>query len=370
MGFWGDAWDYVKNPGHLIDPFELTPIGEGTLGDREGGPETKIPDADRANYNLPGGDDRANRLLGLADSYGGRTAPQAMGAQANDSRFRDDQEGLVNRLRNQMNGADSMSELQFRQATDANTAQQRSLAASANPNNAAMMARFAAQNIGKMSQGAAQQAAQLGIQERNAAANALGGVAGQGRAQDQGLAEFNAGQRQQNNQFNTGAQLQQTGLNDQASNNARGQELSNAELQQRGSMGYEGNQTTRRGQDLAVPVQPANWERLVGAAGAVAPLLSDERAKTDVSTPSGPQLDSLIDRLRARQFSYRDPKNGAGPRLGVMAQDVERGGPAGRSLVSEQPGGPKTLDVSKSLGTALGLIGRLGDRLQQLEGRR
>jgi hypothetical protein len=230
----------------------------GWLTDRPGGPTSDAAAADRNNFITPGGADRANRLNDLAAGYGNRAAPTAQ-----DSAFRGDQAALISRLRGQMNGEQSLSNLQLRGATDGNIAQQRSLAASATPGNAAMMQRVASQNIGRMNQGFGHQAAMLGIQERNAAANALGAVAGQGRQQDNDLSRFNAS-----------AQLQQTGLNDQAAGNARGQELANAELRQRGNMGYEQNETQRRGQDLGVPTQPANWERLVGAAGAVIPLLA------------------------------------------------------------------------------------------------
>jgi len=372
MGFWSDAWDATKRGVKtVLDPMDLTGIGPQPYGglDENGEAATsKVPDPDKANFELPGAKDRADRLLALADQYGGRTAPQAQGAQANDSSFRGDQESLINRLRMQMDGGDSLAQMQLRRATDGNIAQQRSLAASANPQNAAMMARLASQNIGRMNQGAGQRAAELGIQERNAAANALGAVAGQGRAQDLGLNQFNAGQRQQNSQFNVGANLQQTGLNDQAASNARQQELANAQLQQTGSMGYEQNNTSRYGIDKGVAPEPSKLDQIGSMVAAAAPFMaSDERAKTSAGAPPDGDLDSLIGRLKTEAFAYKEPeRHGAGPRLGVMAQDVERGGRLGRELVSEQQG-TKVIDVPKAVGTSLGLIGRLGERLAALE---
>jgi hypothetical protein len=323
------------------------------LGKTPDGPKSDIGPADRNNFNLPGAGDRANHLNQLANDYGNRVAPQA-----GDSAFRNDQAALINRLRNQMNGADSLAQMQFRRATDANTAQQRSLAAGAGPGNAAMMARLASQNIGRMNQGYGQQAAMLGIQERNAAANALGGVAGQARGQDLGLSQFNAG-----------AKMQQTQMNDQAAAAARQQELANAQLMQQGSMGYESNQTQRYGIDKGVPQQPANWERVVGAAGALAPLamLSDERQKTHVQ-PFDDGADRLINKLEGYKFEYKDPAYGQGQRTGVMAQDVEQGGPMGQAMVHDH-GGMKQIDMPQAVGTTLGLIGRLGERLDRLEGK-
>jgi hypothetical protein len=334
----------IPGPGAAID----------WLGQRPGGPTSNVPAPTASNFSLPGADERQLELNALADQYGRREAPQAM-----DSSFRADQATLIDRLRSQMGGADSLAQMQLRNATDSNIAQQRSLAAGAGPQNAAMMARLAAQNIGRMNQGYGSQAAMLGIQERNAAANALGQVAQGARGQDLQLG-----------QFNVGAKLNQQQLNDQAAQAARAQELQNAELQQRGGIGYEQNNTSRYGIDKGVAVQPSNFERIVGAATALAPIAmaSDERVKNDAGVASGSLTDRLTRALEPHVYSYQDQRMGAGPRLGVMAQDVERGGPVGRALVGEA-GGVKTLDVPKSLGTALGLIGRLGERLDELEGR-
>jgi hypothetical protein len=290
------------------------PVGEFVegagdwLGSRSGGQTSNAPALDRSNFNLQGADDRANFTAGQAYGAQNRQAPQAA-----DSSFRGDQQALVDRLRGQMNGQDSLSALQLRDATDQNIAQQRAQAASASPGNAAMMQRLAAQNIGRMNQGYGAQAAQLGIQERNAAANALAGVAQGARGQDL-----------QHNQFNAGAQLQQRGMNDAYAQGMTGLNLGNAQGQLAGSMGYEGQQTARRGQDLGQPVQPANWERLVSAAGSVAPFFMARGGVVTQPThaivgEAGPeaiiplaQLPNLIERLggvssRTKQMASSGP---------------------------------------------------------------
>jgi hypothetical protein len=297
MGGWLDnTWSAIKGaPGQVADLFQGAGEGAGAIydwmGERSGQPTSNIPDADRSNFNTPGGQARADELNAYARMYGGRNAPQAA-----DSSFRGYQTDLAERLARQASGADSMSQLALRGATDANIAQQQSLAAGARPGNQAMAQRLAMQNIGRMNQGFGSQAAQLGIQERNAAANALSQLAQGARGQDLGL-----------NTFNANAQLQQTGLNDTAANNARQLELGNAALRQQGAMGYEANQTTRRGQDLGTPQGPANWERVVGAAGAVAPFfLADggivTRPTNAVVGEEGPEaiipLDELLGGLK------------------------------------------------------------------------
>jgi hypothetical protein len=354
------------------------------------GGSSDVVDPDRANFDLPGSEQRALELNAAAFRAENRKPGQAVGstaagAQAQDSSFRAQQSQALERLGLLASGQDSLALPQFQRANNQNIAQQRSLAASASPGNSAAMARLAAQNIGRMGTGFGSRAAELGIQERNAATNALGMLAAQARGQDQSLNQFNAGARQQNQQFNAGqsqqnsqfnvnAGLQQTGLNDRAAADARELELRNAGMIQAGTMGYEQNNTSRYGIDKGVPVGPSNLERIGGVAAGLAPFLaSDERTKTNVGALGGDELDQLIGRLRPRSFEYRggvEPMSGqpdGGPRLGVMAQDVEAGGPAGRAMVQDV-GGVKAIDTGKATGTALALLGRLGERLDALEG--
>lgn len=79
--------------------------------------------------------------------------------------------------------------------------------------------------------------------------------------------------------------------------------------------------------------------------------------------------DELADALKLYQYEYK-PGNGlpGGRRLGIMAQDAERGGPLGRSMVVDTPRG-KAIDRGQAVGAALGMIGRLSERNDELEGR-
>lgn len=295
-------------------------------------------------YDLPGFNDRTAKLNALADQYGGRGAPQSA-----DSSFRGYQAGLAQQLDEQLRSGKSLAALQYRANADNAMAQQRAMAASASPQNQAMAQRAAMQNAGNIAQGMGSQAAMLQMQERAQLQNQLAGLANQGRGQDLS-----------NNQFNVSAQLQQTGMNDQASLQARDLELRNAALQQQGQMARDQQ-----------PEDASWWEQGLGIAASAAPLIalaSDERAKKNVSSPSGNKLDELISSLSAKDFEYKEPDRfGEGRRMGVMAQDVEKGG--GGGLVMGLPDGTKALDVPKSLGAALGLIGRLGDRVGELEGK-
>jgi hypothetical protein len=104
-----------------------------------------------------------------------------------------------------------------------------------------------------------------------------------------------------------------------------------------------------------------------GIAGAV-PLLSDKREKTDIHAAGG-EVQQILDALKPKGFEYRDPNApGAGPgeRIGVMAQDAAKGGPAGRAMIAD--GKPMTMDVGNSLGTTLAALGQMNQRLKRLEG--
>jgi hypothetical protein len=350
------------------------------LGDTQAPPDSIYGgQVDQGNFALPGADARGAYASGQMQGAQGRQAPQSAAAYSNaGGAFRNAQFGALDRLGRQMAGQESLSREQFRASTDAGAREQRSMAASANPNNAAMMARIASQNVGRMNQGFGAQAAMLGIQERNAAANALAGIAGQGRGQDMQQSQFNAGQRQQNAQFNVGAQLNQQGMNDHCGLGMGQLDLANAAAQRVRNMGYEQNQTSRYGIDKGVPAGPSNLERLAGVATKALPLFlgSDERMKTNVrqilpgeQARDAGALDRLGQSLTPHTYEYKDPANGPGERLGVMAQDVERAGPLGQSLVTEQQG-TKMIDIPAALGTSLGLLGRLSERIAHLEGRR
>ena len=97
--------------------------------------------------------------------------------------------------------------------------------------------------------------------------------------------------------------------------------------------------------------------------------MSDEREKKNVSKVSDPQMDAFVKHLSSFSFDYKDPdRDGEGPRMGVMAGDVQKGGPIGKDVVVD--GKRLKLDVGNGIGAALGAIGYLAKRVKELEGRR
>lgn len=75
-------------------------------------------------------------------------------------------------LRRQAMGQDSVTREMLRQGLQQNLSAQRSMAAGASPNNAAMAARTAAMQMGRLGAGMSGQAALAGMQERQAATKA------------------------------------------------------------------------------------------------------------------------------------------------------------------------------------------------------
>jgi hypothetical protein len=147
----------------------------------------------------------------------GRTAPQAgAAALAQTSGFRANQQELVSRLEALSKGqGPSLAAEQLRQATDRNMSQQASIAQTGRGN--AALAGIQASNMsGALGAQAASDSAAARIQEQQMAFQLLGGAIGQGRGQDQEHNQFNALQTNFRDQFNTSAQLQARGQDDDA----------------------------------------------------------------------------------------------------------------------------------------------------------
>ncbi len=119
--------------------------------------------------------------------------------------------------------------------------------------------------------------------------------------------------------------------------------------------------------------EPGFWEKLLeGAAGTAATvgvgaLVSDERLKTNVRAVDSTDRDfeEFVASIQPREYEYRDPAHGEGPRLGLMAQDLERTR-FGRALVRES-GGVKTIDVPALTGGVAAGLRLAFDRIADLE---
>lgn len=226
--------------------------------------------------------------------------------------------------------APSAAQLQLQQQAAQNRASNYGTAAALqgrNPGEALSQA----MNAGVATQAATNaQAAQLRAQEQQAGQSALSQALGQQAQVQSGLRSQGLGYL--SNLY--GAQNQALGSQTTAAGNETGANLQNAQM----------NNSTKGG--------------IVGSLASLGgSLLSDEREKHDVKPVSGGAFDKLADALKGYTYEYdADAPGGApGERVGPMAQDAERGGPAGRAMVSQGGDGALRMDRDNMLGAALAM---------------
>lgn len=221
-------------------------------------------------------------------------------------------------LRDLAEGKNSIASEQLRQGLQQNVAAQRSQAASAAPGNAAMAARTAAMQSGRLGFGMSGQQAIAGLQERQQA--------------QQMLNDMILKQRQQ--ELEAALQGRATAVN-----------------------GLNGT--------VANP-QKGWWEKYGPAAAAAAGLVaSDTRLKEDIDGADD-ESRRVTDALKAYTFKYKDEKHGKGKQFGVMAQELERAG-LGHAVIDTPEG--KMVHGAKLATSNTAMIAALGKRVAELEGK-
>lgn len=223
-------------------------------------------------------------------------------------------------LADQAAGKNLVSGELLRQGMQQGQAAQQSMAASASPQNAAMAAQNAMNNMNRLGYGLSGQQAVAGLQEANQARQAL--------------AQMLLQQRQQELQ----AALQ-----------ARGQQM--------------GAYQTQAPQSAATQMIGGGIGGLAAAVpGAIA--ASDRRLKRDVDS-GDKDADKALKHLRAFAFDYKDDRHGKGRQFGVMAQDMERAG-LGHAVIDTPAG--KMVHGARAATSALALTAALAKRVSKLEG--
>lgn len=225
-----------------------------------------------------------------------------------------------NYLQGLARGQNSVSAEQLRQGMQQGLAAQQSMAAGANPNNAAMAARNAAMNMGRLGYGLSGQQALAGLQERNQA-------------------------QQQLSQLDLGA---------------RGQDL-------QGALGAQQNATNAYGNVLGAKPDRTFWDQYGGAiTGGLQGmmLMSDRRAKTDIHAGDR-AADEALKGLKAFLYNYKDQRNGKGQQLGVMAQDLEKAGLG--HTVTNAPDGSKMVNGGRLALSLAAILPGIDQRLSKLE---
>ncbi len=280
----------------------------------------------------------SNGLLNKLGQYGAQYA-QAYNAQA----------GLVGHLNDTINGtAPSVAGAQLQQGLDQIRAAQDSEAAGATGQNAALAKANAMQNVGAAQAATNQQKALLRATEVNQAEQTEGQVLGQQAGEATGMygTDLSGG-------------LSASGQAQSAESGVENTNLAGKQAEQQlftSVINAGGNVLASKG--------------TAGSGAGAAAAASDRREKKDVSKLDDDTVGRFIDAISGYGFRYRHPGadgEAAGGRVGVMAQDLEKGGPIGRSVVID--GDVKKLDIANGLGAALAAVGYLKSRLDKIERR-
>lgn len=205
MGFWSNAWDFIKG-GTATDGMPESPKNTGYM------------------------QDYIRRQL---DTVGGRPAPRAPGVQIAgggqlDGRDQMQARGQMQTLADRLGGvatgnAKGAGELAVDRQVGQAQADQTARAMLARGGNTALASRDAARNSARIGLAGAGQAQQAALGDQATANSQLAGLLGGMRGQDIGVAQANqagafqqAGLDQQTGLANQQAQLAQTGMNQQA----------------------------------------------------------------------------------------------------------------------------------------------------------
>lgn len=259
---------------------------------------------------------------------------------------------------------------QLQAGTDAGIAAQMAMANSSRGQAGVANAQKNAQTTGAgMLQNSANQAAQLRAQEMQQAQNAYMQSANQMQNQygQQALGALGMG-------YGAANALQQGDISQagfQAGQNA---------LNQQGQMGYEQMafnaqmaqmQAAQGNQQARLDLNKHNADKakeatdgLMSSIGGMS-MLSDARQKDNIRD-AGHDLDDALNAIRPYHFEYK-PEAGQSPgtKTGVMAQDLATT-TAGQSLIGPHPSGGMGVKINEGLGFALGAVGRLNERLNEL----
>lgn len=181
----------------------------------------------------------------------------------------------------------------------------------------------------------------------------------QATARGQLVQGLQAATNEEGNLSNADATLsQQKNLANQTSDiNTRSQDISREQNLISGANASQNTATTAAKAALDAKVQEqANNNAMKGAeigagAGAISKIISDRRSKKNIRKAD---LVQLAEEIPGYTFDYKDPKDGPGRRVSVMAQDVQ-GSRLGKDMVQLDGDGALVLDGANSVGAALAM---------------
>jgi hypothetical protein len=351
---------------------------------------------------VPGGaTNEVNRYTGLASMADSRQAPQIAGNQygrqfggdmATEASSRGNQLYGLNQLQGIIEGrGPSVAQQQQNIGLAQAMQQQRAIAASARGGGANLAAaQQAASNAAAgLSGNAFAQGGLLRAQEQSGAINNYGGLANAMRGSDQARAQL-TGQmansqasldlqsRNANDSRNLAYEQMRRGVfQDQMGARQAGEAMNAGIVQQNADRSQRADEHADAERDKYVGAGLAAGGAVVGtmiapgagtaAGAAIGNSLSDVRAKKNIGD-GAEAVRATIGAAAPYTYDYKNPKDGQGRRIGVMAQDLERG-PLGKEVVRTGPDGQKVIDGPRGLSLALASSADQEQRLRQLEAR-
>lgn len=135
-------------------------------------------------------------------------------------------------------------------------------------------------------------------------------------------------------------------------------------------------QAMRNANDIKLSDRKEDWERekgvIKGTAEAAATFItSDKNAKKDIkpAEKSNMNTEHFLSKIGSHAYKYKDDKNGKGTFVSPMAQELEKAGPVGKSMVINTEEG-KQVDYGRGFGAILAAQADLNKRLQKIENKK
>lgn len=319
--------------------------------------------------------DRDAILARIRQGYGAGGITSYSGQQMDpNSQFRQAQLQQLGQLRGIASGQQQgAGELAVQRQSANAAAQQQALARMARGGGAGLAYRNAANQTAANALSASGAGQQAALQDQQNAQGMLAQVGAAGRQGDFNVGSANASNAMNANQLNSQGYLGLLGqLGGMDANQLNGQNAANiANAQQSGAL--TGGLLSTAGQLIGAGMSARSSQPgAMGGAGSpvsfdttgLMPLsMSDRLLKTNVQ-PGDAAAQAVTRSLPSYTYQYSDPNLGAGPQLGVMAQDLERSG-LGQAVINTPRG--KAVDPGKLTGANTAMIAALGRRLDKIE---
>lgn len=226
-----------------------------------------------------------------------------------------------------------------------------------------------------------QEIAALAEQRKQAALQQSGQLAGQMQgtqfAQQAQVAEandlmnkFNVANQQQTEATNVAArnQAQQYNLQNQQSlaNQNKQWTAGIPQQQYQNQLGLASAQAGGQYQLANMYNQQSSTNMQMAGMAALAASKSDKNAKEHIA-PADHDIDQFLNEITGMKFEYKNKeRDGAGPRVGVLAQDVAKSN-IGKEMVVNDKDGELSIDNGRALNALLASSARLNERLNELE---